>query len=181
MACASIAVPDGVSKQASSTTPFHFLVQSELSQKPSRPERFDCHLGFDESPYRDFDIDAGIKHLQMLGVKYYMALTDASKAAANADSRLTKVGESGPWQVFEVADIDLVEPLANEPVVWDDGNEYPLAKVEISAFTHPFFTGTMKIIDTAGRVERFQKRYGERKRKGPEAAAPVEASESTDE
>ena len=70
---------------------------------------------------------------------------------------------------------------SNETTVWDDGNEYPLAKVEISAFTHPFFTGTMKIIDTAGRVERFQKRYGERKRKGPEAAAPVEASESTDE
>ena len=68
-----------------------------------------------------------------------------------------------------------------ETTVWDDGKEYPLAKVEISAFTHPFFTGTMKIVDTAGRVERFQKRYGERKRKGPEAAAPVEASESTDE
>ena len=68
-----------------------------------------------------------------------------------------------------------------ETTTWEDGNEYPLAKVEISAFTHPFFTGTMKIIDTAGRVERFQKRYGERKRKGPEAAAPVEASESTDE
>jgi large subunit ribosomal protein L31 len=70
---------------------------------------------------------------------------------------------------------------SSETVVWEDGNEYPLAKVEISAFTHPFFTGTMKIIDTAGRVERFQKRYGERKRKGPEAAAAPEASESTDE
>lgn len=71
----------------------------------------------------------------------------------------------------------------SESVTWEDGNEYPLAKVEISAFTHPFFTGTMKIIDTAGRVERFQKRYGERKRKGPESAAPAdttESSESTD-
>jgi large subunit ribosomal protein L31 len=68
-----------------------------------------------------------------------------------------------------------------ETVTWTDGNEYPLAKVEISAFTHPFFTGQMKIVDTAGRVERFERRYGERKRKGPEAAAPVEASESTDE
>src|SRR3954452_21030060 len=69
---------------------------------------------------------------------------------------------------------------SNETVVREDGNEYPLAKVEISAFTHPFFTGTMKIIDTAGRVERFEKRYGERKRKAgaarpaaPAAAAPV--------
>lgn len=111
---------EGLYFEASSTTPFHFLVQSELSQQPSRPERFDCHLGFETSPYRSFDLDAGIKHLQMLGVKYYMALTDLSKTAANADPRLTKVGESGPWQVFEVADVDLVAPLANEPVVWDD-------------------------------------------------------------
>ncbi len=50
-----------------------------------------------------------------------------------------------------------------------DGTTYPLAKVEISAFTHPFFTGTMKIIDTAGRVERFEKRYGARKRKSAAA------------
>ena len=41
-----------------------------------------------------------------------------------------------------------------ETVTWDDGSEYPLAKVEISAFTHPFFTGQMKIVDTAGRVRR---------------------------
>lgn len=59
---------------------------------------------------------------------------------------------------------------SKETTVWEDGNEYPLAKVEISAFTHPFFTGTMKIVDTAGRVERFQKRYGDRKKK---PGAPV--------
>ena len=47
---------------------------------------------------------------------------------------------------------------SNETVVWDDGNEYPLAKVEISAFTHPFFTGKQKLVDTGGRVERFNKR-----------------------
>jgi len=51
-----------------------------------------------------------------------------------------------------------------------EGETYPLAKVEISAFTHPFYTGTMKIIDTAGRVERFERRYGSRKKKSsPEA------------
>jgi len=48
-------------------------------------------------------------------------------------------------------------------VVWDDGNTYPLFTVEISNLTHPFFTGQMKIVDTAGRVERFNKRYGTRK------------------
>jgi large subunit ribosomal protein L31 len=53
----------------------------------------------------------------------------------------------------------------NDTVEWEDGNTYPLAKVEISSASHPFFTGTMIIMDTAGRVERFERRYG-RRRKG---------------
>jgi large subunit ribosomal protein L31 len=61
----------------------------------------------------------------------------------------------------------------SESTTWTDGNEYPLAKVEISAFTHPFFTGQMKIVDTAGRVERFERRYG--RRKGKAADAPESA------
>ena len=64
-----------------------------------------------------------------------------------------------------------------------DGVEYPLAKVELSSRSHPFFTGQMKIVDTAGRVERFERRYGARRKKsaapaeGEEAAAP-DASEA---
>lgn len=58
-----------------------------------------------------------------------------------------------------------------ETIEWEDGKTYPLAKVDISSASHPFFTGTMKIVDTAGRVERFERRYGGRKRdKGGEAA-----------
>ncbi len=53
-----------------------------------------------------------------------------------------------------------------ETTTWEDGNEYPLAKVVISSTSHPFFTGTMTIVDTAGRVERFERRYGRRKRSG---------------
>ena len=52
----------------------------------------------------------------------------------------------------------------DETIRWEDGEEYPLAKVPISSTSHPFFTGTMTIVDTAGRVERFEKRYGKRKR-----------------
>ncbi len=52
-----------------------------------------------------------------------------------------------------------------ETTTWEDGNEYPLAKVELSSASHPFFTGQMQIVDTAGRVERFEKRYGRRKKK----------------
>lgn len=53
----------------------------------------------------------------------------------------------------------------SDTVEWSDGNTYPLAKVEISSASHPFFTGTMTIVDTAGRVERFERRYGRRDRK----------------
>jgi large subunit ribosomal protein L31 len=48
--------------------------------------------------------------------------------------------------------------------VWEDGETYPVVQLEISNASHPFFTGQMKIIDSAGRVERFNKRYGTRKK-----------------
>ena len=47
----------------------------------------------------------------------------------------------------------------SDTVKWEDGQEYPLYKVDISSASHPFFTGKMKLLDTAGRVEKFQKKY----------------------
>ena len=47
-----------------------------------------------------------------------------------------------------------------ETIVWEDGNEYPLVKLDISSKSHPFYTGKQKILDTAGRVERFRRKYG---------------------
>ncbi len=46
-----------------------------------------------------------------------------------------------------------------DTIQWEDGKEYPLIKVEVSSASHPFFTGQQKILDTAGRIERFNKRY----------------------
>ena len=45
-------------------------------------------------------------------------------------------------------------------IKWEDGNEYPLAKIETSSESHPFYTGTQKIMDTAGRVEKFRQKFG---------------------
>ena len=42
---------------------------------------------------------------------------------------------------------------------WEDGNEYPLVEVEISSESHPFYTGKQRIMDSAGRVERFNARF----------------------
>ena len=46
-----------------------------------------------------------------------------------------------------------------ETVLWEDGKEYPLVKLEISNTSHPFYTGKMKFVDTAGRVDKFRSRY----------------------
>ena len=47
---------------------------------------------------------------------------------------------------------------SEEVIKWEDGNEYPLVKIQISSKSHPFFTGEEKIIDTEGRVDRFKAR-----------------------
>ena len=45
-----------------------------------------------------------------------------------------------------------------------DGVTYPLIKIEISNTSHPFYTGKQKLVDTAGRVDKFMSRYGSRKK-----------------
>jgi large subunit ribosomal protein L31 len=55
-----------------------------------------------------------------------------------------------------------------ETIEWEDGKEYPLVKLEISSDSHPFFTGKQKLVDTAGRVDKFYSRYGDRFKKKEE-------------
>ena len=110
---------EGLYFEASSTTPFHFINQSELSPSPSRPQR--------DLPYPEFDVDAGVRHLQLMGVRYYLAATDQAVDAARLSPELTEIastaefpqadGSVRQWVVFEVADAPLVESLENLPVV----------------------------------------------------------------
>jgi hypothetical protein len=103
---------EGLFFEASATTPFHFLNQVELSAAPSAAQR--------DLPYNGFDFDKGIEHLQLMGVRYYLATSVQATTAAKAHPDLTEVAASGPWTIFQVADSELVEPLANEPAVLDD-------------------------------------------------------------
>jgi large subunit ribosomal protein L31 len=50
-----------------------------------------------------------------------------------------------------------------DSIVWEDGNEYPLVKLEISNTSHPYYTGKMKLVDTAGRIDKFNKKYSGKK------------------
>ncbi len=52
---------------------------------------------------------------------------------------------------------------SRETVKWEDGNEYPLIKLEISNTSHPFYTGKNMLVDTAGRIDKFRKRYEKKK------------------
>ncbi|WP_018923189.1 type B 50S ribosomal protein L31 [Salsuginibacillus kocurii] len=48
---------------------------------------------------------------------------------------------------------------SEETIEWEDGNTYPLIKVEISSDSHPFYTGKQRLADTGGRIDRFKKKY----------------------
>ena len=52
-----------------------------------------------------------------------------------------------------------IDTKGREKMKWTDGNEYPVVKVEVSSESHSFYTGKQKIMDTAGRVEKFKRRY----------------------
>jgi large subunit ribosomal protein L31 len=52
-----------------------------------------------------------------------------------------------------------IDIKGRERIKWTDGKEYPVIKVEVSSESHSFYTGKQKMVDTAGRVEKFKRRY----------------------
>ena len=81
---------EGLLFESSTTTPYHFLNQAELSPAPSDPM-----VGL---PYGGLDVPLGIEHLQLLGVRYFMAFSPTVVQAARADPSLTLVATTGPWR-----------------------------------------------------------------------------------
>ncbi len=117
-----IASMEGLLFESSATTPYHFLNQAELSAGPSEPE-----VGL---PYGSLNVTLGVQHLQLLGVKYFIAETPQVEQEAAVDPNLQLVAKSGPWtynysgasttstwNIYLVKDSPLVTPLANDPVV----------------------------------------------------------------
>jgi hypothetical protein len=109
---------EGLLFESSATTPYHFLNQAELSVSPS-----EAMGGLD---YSGLNVPAGIQHLQLLGVRYFMASSPQVEAAASADPSLRQVAKTGPWtsggttttwKIYEVLDAPLVTGLANDPAV----------------------------------------------------------------
>jgi large subunit ribosomal protein L31 len=70
---------------------------------------------------------------------------------------------------------------AEETMEWEDGNSYPVIRVEVSAASHPFYTGKKQLLlDRGGRIEQFQRRYGKEAEAAPveEEAAPTEETDA---
>jgi hypothetical protein len=111
---------EGLYFEASATTPYHFLNQSELSTSPSEAER---DLPYRATALSQQDFDLGVEHLQMLGVRYYMASTSQTIAYAASNPSLTRIASSGPWVVYQVSDSSLVVPLKNQPAVVDGASQ----------------------------------------------------------
>jgi hypothetical protein len=107
---------EGLLMESSPTTPYHYLDQSELSVAPSDPQ-----VGLD---YGSVNVGEGVRHLQMLGVKYYMAFSPAVIAEAKADPQLKLVATTRDWpapgvqwRIYLIKNSPMVEPLTSTPNV----------------------------------------------------------------
>lgn len=117
---------EGLLFESASSTPFHFIVQDEVSPDPSR-----AVVAVPDGAYGGLDVALGIQHLQDLGVRYFLTSSTTVQQAASTDPAATLVGTSGPWvtsyngqslsttwKVYRIADSQLVVPLTDRPVVW---------------------------------------------------------------
>ena len=107
---------EGLLFESSATTPYHFLDQAELSASPSDAQA--------NLPYGGLNVFEGVQHLQMLGVKYYIAYSQGVIAQASSDPALKLVATTKAWPspgvkwyIYQISDSPLVEPLTSLPNV----------------------------------------------------------------
>lgn len=123
---------EGLFFEASGTTPYHFLTAAAMSANSSNPVR--------ELRYTDNDASVGVPMMQTMGIKYLMVFTQKAKDQAESRGDLTLVAESGPWQIYTVADSPVVEPLTVQPVIVNgrDGDQRERhLELGTSYFQHP--------------------------------------------
>ncbi|MGA9277980.1 MAG: hypothetical protein WBV89_13525, partial [Ilumatobacter sp.] len=110
-----IASMEGLFFEATASTNYHFLTAAAVSESSSNPVR--------QLRYTNNDGEVGAQHMRDLGVRYLMVRTDPAKAEAEATDGLELVDTSGTWDIYEVQDSNIVEPLAVEPVVVEQADE----------------------------------------------------------
>ena len=137
-----LASMEGLFFESTQTVPFHFINQDELSLEPSRPVR--------AVSYGGADLAAGVAHMQLFGVRYYMAFSDSLIAEARAHEDLTEVAAEPPWVMFELAEAPLVSPLAAEPVIVSGAGDDPASWLDVSADFYAAYPGSRATDPDAG-------------------------------
>jgi len=95
--------------EVSETSLYEQLVKVELTKTPN--------INLYDLPYQNLVVGQGVEHLQLMGVRYYLAVSPETKAQADTNPDLVRRARSGPWNVYEVRGAPLVAPLAFQPAV----------------------------------------------------------------
>lgn len=142
---------EGLNFEASGTTPYHFITSAAMSKQSSNPVR--------ELRYDNNNAGLGVRYMQELGIKYYLAFTKEAVAQANLQAALVEVKRSGPWVIYQVGNSELVTPLTVQPVIVSsktgDIKERWL-EIGTSWFQHPEDWSAMPVengLDTWQRVD----------------------------
>ena len=106
---------EGVFFESSLTMPFHFINQSEMSYRGSRPV---SGLNYGAA----LDMERGIKHLLIYGIDYYVSWTPEATEVAETMADLTPVAVSGPFHVYRLPESELVETATHLPAVYEDAD-----------------------------------------------------------
>jgi len=102
---------EGLYFESSLTTPFHFIMAGEVAENPSNP--------VPGLTYHNFAMDRGVVHMDLYGVRYYVAYNEASAEKARGLAELEYVTESPPFTIFEMTETpDLVVPATRQPAVY---------------------------------------------------------------
>jgi 6-pyruvoyl-tetrahydropterin synthase related domain len=105
---------EGIYYESSITTPYHFLMASELAEHPFNP--------WPGLPYQIFNLDRGVDHMQMFDIQYFLAWSQRTKAAASASPRLQHIGDAGGFSIYGLRSAAQVTIPAYRPVVLGSGD-----------------------------------------------------------
>jgi hypothetical protein len=102
---------EGLYFESSLTTPFHFINHSEMSYKPSNP--------IPGLQYHTFDMERGLKHMDIYGVEYYVSFTPDAAEKANEIDGFTEIAVREPFHIFRLPETELVVPATHQPAVYE--------------------------------------------------------------
>lgn len=111
---------EGLYFESSLTTPFHFILAGEVAVNPSNPVPGLTYHNMCSGPEEDLDCDIrrGVEHMELYGVRYYVAYNPEAAAAAEAHPDLEFVAEAAPFRIYDLGPPELVVPATHQPAVY---------------------------------------------------------------